>query len=292
MNDSERVPEIDPAEPGRRSLAPGVSVIEDYLSRLAAELARRRLPASKSDGLLAEVRHHLAEAIEERLRAGDSRSSAEAEAIAAFGPADALASDWVAADRANLPITALGLATGAATLVGSMAGVAVGRWVPDWVGGELMLPVVGAVLGLVLGTSQWLLLRRLLAMRPSWIVGTALGAAAGLTAGTVMVEMLGLEKRYLPHELVAMAVVGAFLGASIGWLQWRFGLRALPRPQAWVMVNAAALAIGLTSGALLATVGFGDLRTLAGLVTLATTAGCALGCAGSLASRHALFIDP
>lgn len=268
---------------------PGRSPVERYLSRLAVELAARRLPQPKAIALLDEVRHHLDCAIAEGLEAGESRVDAEADAVALFGPADRLAGEWIEADRSELPILGLGLASAGGAIVGTAVGVPAGLSVLSWLGGELMLPAVGLLLGLAVGVCQWLFIRRVVATRPGWIVGTAVGAAVGLTAGTVVVELLALEKRHLPDELVAMVLIGACLGGSIGWLQWRLGLPSRRRSHAWVAIHTVALAAGLAVGALLATVGFGDLRTVGGLATLTVTAACALGCAGSVASGRWLF---
>lgn len=280
---------------GEQPVATGVlsgaaePLLDRYLGRLGVELAARRLPERKSSELLAEIRHHLECAVEAGRREGEPTEVAAARALSTFGPAEIVAAEWVAADRVTLPTNALGLASAAGTMLGAALGAPAGLWVLPYLGGELMLPVGGCVLGLALGLLQWLLMRRVVATRAGWILGTALGAAAGLTGGTVVVELIGFEKGALAQELTAMALVGGVAGSAVSWLQWRLGLPSLDRPRAWVAGNALALAAGLVGGTLLAVIGFGDFRAVAGLMTLTVMASCSLGCAGSLLSRRALF---
>lgn len=277
--------EVGPGSPADLAASP----LRDYLVRLRAELAARGLPAAKCADLLAEIRHHLECAALQARRDGGSRASAERRAVARFGSAESVAAGWIAADRVAPPTSALGLLSAGGTVLGMALGIPVGLSVLPFFGGELVLPVVGATLGLALGVLQWLLVRRVLATRPGWILGTAFGAAVGLTVGTVVVEGIGLQKGALLDDLVAMALIGGLAGGSIGWLQWRLGLPPASRSKAWVVSHAVALAVGLVLGSLLAILRFGDLRTLAGLATVTVAAGCSLGCAGSLASRRALF---
>jgi hypothetical protein len=101
------------------------------------------------------------------------------------------------------------------------------RWLPTFVGfivgGALATAVVGrvdslgaaavggALAGIVIGSGQWLVLRRRLPQAGWWIAATAAGQAIGLAAGAALVGY-GTE----PGEL---AVQGAVTGLAIGGLQ-------------------------------------------------------------------------
>jgi uncharacterized membrane protein YhdT len=124
------------------------------------------------------------------------------------------------------------------------------RWLPTFIGfiaggalatavsGRLdSLPAAvtgGALAGVVIGTAQWLVLRRLLPGAAWWIAATAVGQAVGLAVGAPLVGY-GTEPRDL-------AVQGAVTGLAIGVLQALVlrrgaanGLRwALAMPLLWV----------------------------------------------------------
>jgi hypothetical protein len=100
-------------------------------------------------------------------------------------------------------------------------------WLPTFVafiaGGSLAIAVSGrvdsvpaavvggAMAGAVIGTGQWLVLRRLLPGAAWWIAATAVGQAVGLAAGAALVGY-GTEPRDL-------ALQGAITGLAIGVLQ-------------------------------------------------------------------------
>jgi hypothetical protein len=69
--------------------------------------------------------------------------------------------------------------------------------------------VGGLIAGVVIGGAQWLALRRVVPWM--WIAATAIGMAAGLTLGAVLVDY-GIER-------VDLMLMGAVTGAGIGALQ-------------------------------------------------------------------------
>jgi hypothetical protein len=97
--------------------------------------------------------------------------------------------------------------------------------------------LAGAVAGAVIGTAQWLALRRVGA-DPRWILATAAGLAVGLGVGHAA---LGYG-----DTVGDLAVLGAVSGAAIGVAQW-WVLRGLVRNSAWwIPASAVAWALGWT----------------------------------------------
>jgi hypothetical protein len=94
----------------------------------------------------------------------------------------------------------------------------------------------GAACGVVLGTVQWLALRRRLSLPRSWIVATSLGMAGGLA---------------LTMALFGTSTAGSVLllraastGLLIGLAQWVVLRRSVPRAWVWVPTVAAGWALG------------------------------------------------
>lgn len=80
----------------------------------------------------------------------------------------------------------------------------------------LVLPVVGAVIGAVLGGVQWWLLPEGHARAPRWIVASAIGVGVGLAAGWVAATAI-VGPGFGPVAFAALAVAsGAGLGAATG----------------------------------------------------------------------------
>ena len=97
--------------------------------------------------------------------------------------------------------------------------------------------LAGAVAGLVLGTAQWLALRRIGA-DVRWIAATTAGLGIGL----------GLAYAIFGYgDTVAdLAVVGAVSGLGIGAAQWWTLRRLVDRSSVWIPATAAAWALGWT----------------------------------------------
>ncbi len=128
------------------------------------------------------------------------------------------------------------------------------RWLPTFVGfplGGLLAELVvgrvdgpfaavvgGALTGAVLGTAQWLGLRRR-GVDQRWIAATALGLAAGLGGGAALVEYR--------TGLGALAAQGAVSGMAVGIAQAALLRRRLGRLAAvWPPASAAMWALGWT----------------------------------------------
>jgi hypothetical protein len=72
----------------------------------------------------------------------------------------------------------------------------------------------GAIVGVVLGSAQWLVLRRHVRSAGRWIVASCLGWMAGLSLSAGMIDVLGI-----PLSLLAIGVVsGAATGVLLAYL--------------------------------------------------------------------------
>jgi uncharacterized membrane protein (UPF0136 family) len=90
----------------------------------------------------------------------------------------------------------------------------------------------GVIAGAGIGLGQWLLLRR-----RGWVLATALGMGAGLTAGAALVGYR--------TDRPSLAVMGAITGLGIGLAQGR----VMPDPRrsaAWALATAGLWALGWT----------------------------------------------
>jgi hypothetical protein len=96
--------------------------------------------------------------------------------------------------------------------------------------------IAGAVAGGVIGTAQWLVLRRRLPLSVLWVPATAGGLAVGLALGHAV---LGDDTTTSP-----LLLRGLIAGAAIGAAQ-AFLLRGvLPKPLVWAAVVTVGWALG------------------------------------------------
>jgi len=189
-------------------------------------------------------------------------------------------------------LSALGLA------LGLVAALFLGAPVDAVVGMVLVTPVLTGIVGAVLGTSQWVLLRRRLANARWWIPASAAGLGIGLTAGIVLVEQVGrlltggqlhvaaLDSGTRAGSLLVVGLVsGLFLGAS----QW-FVLRSRPGiARTWLWVSTFGLGLALLAGSLAADFVFGGFAAPAGLVGFVLVAGLIAG--GATSTQAARLAD-
>ena len=174
-------------------------------------------------------------------------------------------------------LTSVGLAAGVA------AALVLQRPIEALVGMILVTPVVTLLVGLAMGASQWLEVRRSHRHATRWLLVTAVGLGGGLTLGVVAAEvagqmLLGRPLRLLSlapfAQAVSMLFVGALAGGTLGLAQ-RLSMRDLPAR--WPLVSAVGLGAGLSIGSALATTLLGALTSPAGVAVLAIVAGAVLG---------------
>ncbi len=130
---------------------------------------------------------------------------------------------------------------------------------------QFILLLVGVLQGLILGFSQWLVLRHYIHNASRWILVTTIGAffawLIGLIASMAIAFALVLEGLRATALLGGLALLGAGIGAILGLAQWlvlREYVRARIRQVGWWMAaNALAWSLGL----LVAFIGVGMLKS-------------------------------
>jgi hypothetical protein len=178
-------------------------------------------------------------------------------------------------------LTALGLTAGV------FSALVLGGPVEAVVGMILVTPVLTGMVGLVLGASQWLHMRRVLSgLGGWWVASTCLGLGLGLAAGVVLVEQVGrawtgesvrlLQLAMLPRAL-SFAVLGAVSGWFLGMSQWIVLRRREPSLRSWPWTCALALAAGFPASSLLVDLVVGGLKSPAGLLIFLLGSGAVLG---------------
>ncbi len=106
--------------------------------------------------------------------------------------------------------------------------------------------------GIVVGTAQWLVLRRpLKSIRwRVWVLATAIGAFVAWTLGMIPStgsDIGGATSAQMSDLMVyaLAAVMGFVLGSILGVPQWLVLRRHLPKAGWWVLANALAWMVGM-----------------------------------------------
>ena len=173
------------------------------------------------------------------------------------------------------------LASTVGLAVGIPAGLALGAPLEVIVGAMIVTPLMLALCGLFLGTSQWIALRGVLPQPTRWVPLTIVGFAAGLTIAVVAVEtggalLTGSPVRIATADtlglLASVLVVGGFGGALLGVTQ-ALALRHCPGALAkWAKASAVGLASGFGTGALMASA-LGGMMSGVGVVVFLVVSG-------------------
>lgn len=129
-----------------------------------------------------------------------------------------------------------------AWLLTSTVGLALG-WFLGWqtsfvIPGVFSTIMLGVVAGLILGAFQWLVLRTQFNDSALWILATAAGWGVGFPMGVFLAQNFGLV------DWSFGLVVGIATGVVVGFYQWLFLKRRVPRATWWIPVNGFALASG------------------------------------------------
>ncbi|HEX6159038.1 MAG TPA: hypothetical protein VF111_02660 [Thermoanaerobaculia bacterium] len=177
-------------------------------------------------------------------------------------------------------LTTVGLAGG--ILCGLLLGIPLG----ELVNAMIVTGAVTSTVGLVLGALQSLGLRE---KRRWWILATTIGVGAGLAAGVVLVEQIGIAltgvrpniaRLGMPARAASFLVVGLLTGATLGFAQ-----SLVLRMRHWTLISAAALAIAFVAGSLLVdTIGL-RIASVAGFATFVFFAGAMFGAMTGVAFR-------
>lgn len=108
---------------------------------------------------------------------------------------------------------------------------------------------LGTGIGAVIGTFQWLVLRRHIPQSGWWVLASAVGWGAGSivlrvvseVTGEHMPEFLGLPQ-FEEVSGVMIVVAGAVAGVMIGIMQWFILRRHISQSDWWVLASALAYA--------------------------------------------------
>jgi hypothetical protein len=126
----------------------------------------------------------------------------------------------------------------AATAIGLAAGEAVASFVPE---DTILLGTAhSAMLGLVLGTMQWLILRRHIEMATRWILATLIGSAVG---GGV-----GLAASFAAGATVIQPWALLPFGVALGVCQWLVLRTRFPGSGWWTLAYALGLPLSFVVG--------------------------------------------
>ncbi len=129
---------------------------------------------------------------------------------------------WAAAGFSGLPVGRVLVVEGRAGVILSVAG---------------NLGLLGALLGGLIGVSQWLGLRRWIRSSAWWITATALGWAAGIWIALVVNLLAGIG--------LSAVLYGVFIGGLLGVAQWLVLRRGCSQAWRWVWVSVIAVPTGM-----------------------------------------------
>ena len=190
------------------------------------------------------------------------------------------------------------LLTAAGLAVGLAAALALGAPIQAVVGAMLVTPILTGIVGAALGTSQWVLLRRLRANARWWIPASAAGLGIGLAAGVVLVEQAGraltggrvnVAMLGIGTRAGSMAVIGLASGVALGAAQWLV-LRGRPElARMWFWRSSLAFMVSFAVSSLVADLVFGGLTAPPGFIAFVLAAGFLAG--AMTASQAALLAD-
>lgn len=131
--------------------------------------------------------------------------------------------------------------------------------------------LLGTLEGIILGSAQWLVLRSYIRHSAQWIIATLIGSLlawfTGLTISTLM-ALAYAGASNISVFIQGLILVGAGLGAVLGFFQWLVLRTQIRFSIWWVGANALAWALGL----LIAFVGAGMVRDSLSVQTTLITA--------------------
>jgi len=140
----------------------------------------------------------------------------------------------------------VGYALGA-TLSTAVVG-AIARPLSPLAGGMIVVFVFGAVVGVMIGTAQFVALPRGAVTGPRWILMTLLGAAVGFSVAAVVGEALANAIDPTLSVAIGGGVIqvtsGAALGLGIGSAQWIVLPRQLRMGRSWIVSNVVGAGLG------------------------------------------------
>lgn len=157
---------------------------------------------------------------------------------------------WLLAGFSGLPVGRAVVVEGSTSVILSVA---------------LNLGLLGALIGGLIGASQWYFLRRRVRQAGWWVVATAFGWGIGLPLALLINLLAGLG--------LSAVLYGVLIGLAVGVAQWFVLRRTIPHAGRWIWVTTVAFPIGIAvSGAIesgLLTRSSGDLAQAMWLAAIA-----------------------
>lgn len=106
------------------------------------------------------------------------------------------------------------------------------------IGGVVSAAAAGVLAGTVIGTAQWLVLRRRPGVGAFWVPATAVGLGVGDAVGAALTDA--------GTGIGSLVITGAASGVAVGLLQWAFLRRHVRGAGLWPFVVAVAWPLGWT----------------------------------------------
>jgi hypothetical protein len=178
------------------------------------------------------------------------------------------------------------VASAAGLAIGLPAGLVLGAPLEVVVGMMLVTPVMLGLVGAILGASQWVVLRRRVDRAWPWIASTAAGLGLGMTVGVVLVENVGRMITGAPVRLAttgftglaaSVLVLGVLGGVAAGSAQWWVIRKHSQRGARWIVTNALALPGAWLAVLVIASIAFGGIRNVGGLIAFLAVSGVVFG---------------
>jgi hypothetical protein len=134
---------------------------------------------------------------------------------------------------------------------------------------RILVPIFA---GILIGFSQWLVLRQYLTTTSDWVFAGGAGWAAGYALGLLLIESL---------SSTVLAGVAAYLlfGAVVALVQWQELRREIPSKLTWVVANALGWGAGLWASQLALEFFFNDpvIAPAVSTAVIAVTSGLVAG---------------
>lgn len=194
----------------------------------------------------------------------------------------------------NVPLwTAL---TTAGLACGLVAGLFVGMTLGELVNAMIVTAAVTCCVGAVLGGFQAFGLRRVLHAPRWWVAATIIGVGAGLAAGVVLVEQVGIAwtgvrpnvaRLSAGTRMFSMLVVGLTTGACLGAAQALVLRRQGTGVRHWFAITTVGLAVAFAASSLAVDLLQMRFASLAGVITFVLLAGMSFGVLTSWRFRRA-----
>jgi hypothetical protein len=100
---------------------------------------------------------------------------------------------------------------------------------------RVLVPIIA---GILIGFSQWLVLRRYLTTDSDWILAGGAAWAAGYAFGLLMIQNLS-------STAIGEIIAYLLFGVIVAIIQWQMLRREIPNLLTWVVINSLGWAAGL-----------------------------------------------